>query len=174
MVTSKKMEEVGVDQTSVTMPTPNVQLLRKPRETIHIPFFDITLQLENTVGRNHIITFQQPDLDTLKPCTYVNDNVIDFWLLWVSRNDAHITSKVQIFTSHFYTKLTEEGVEYVARWHENRKLDILNKKILMLPINLQSHWSLCVVINVGNLSNYLAGMQLELHTEFPFMMLLDS
>jgi Ulp1 family protease len=74
----------------------------------------------------------------------------------------------------FNTKLIEEGIEYVARWNENWKLDIFIKKIIMLPINMQSHWSLHVIINVYNLSNYVLGMKVELHPEISFMMLLDS
>jgi hypothetical protein len=44
----------------------------------------------------------------------------------------------------------------------------------MLPINLSSHWSLCVVVNAHYLHNYFTGsMKKELDEEVPFMMLLD-
>jgi hypothetical protein len=81
LVTSNKMEEVEVDQTSVTMPTPNMELL-SPGKLFTFPFLSgdnvelcakglslcdyqshitneeqITLQLENNVGRSNILTF---------------------------------------------------------------------------------------------------------------------
>jgi Ulp1 family protease len=71
--------------------------------------------------------------------------------------------------------MIEEGVECVLKWNENRKLDIFSKKTIMLPINLKSHWSSFVVVNMHNLPTFLLGsMELELDIELPVMMLFDS
>jgi hypothetical protein len=48
----------------------------------------ITHQLDKSVGRNHLQTITQFDRDSLKEATYVNDVIIDFWLLLLSRNSS--------------------------------------------------------------------------------------
>jgi hypothetical protein len=135
----------------------------------------ISLQLDHITGNYGVISFNPLDRETLQPGNYVNDDVIDFWLLWITRTEPQNTKVIKTFTTHFYTKLVEEGVECVTKWNDNRKVDIFSKKLLMLPINLSSHWSLLVVVNVHNLPAYYLGkMNYGLTTEIPFMMLLDS
>jgi hypothetical protein len=41
----------------------------------------ITNQLDKSVGRNHLQSITQFDCDSLKEATYVNDVIVDFWLL---------------------------------------------------------------------------------------------
>lgn len=48
------------------------------------------------------------------------------------------------------------------------------KKIVLFPINLQPHWSLCVFVNVLNLNQYVRVMTDAENSEIPFFMLLDS
>jgi Ulp1 family protease len=120
----------------------------------------ISLELDHICRNDTVVLFNTLDRGTLKPGTYVNDNVIDFWLLWVTRTEPQNTSNVKTFTSHFYIKMVKEGVEYVLKWNENRKLDIFTKKNILLPINLSSHWPLFVVVNMHNLPTYFSGMML--------------
>ncbi len=95
----------------------------------------ISLQLESSVGRNHSMEFTQTDFDTLNPGCFVNDVVIGFWLLWISRNEFPKSSDVFIFCTFFYTKLLEDGgEELVSRWCRNKKVDIFSKKIVLFPV----------------------------------------
>jgi hypothetical protein len=58
----------------------------------------ITLQLDHINGKNSIVTFSKLDRVTLKPGIYINSNVVDFWLLWVTKNEPHNTNNMQTFT----------------------------------------------------------------------------
>jgi Ulp1 family protease len=54
-----------------------------------------------------------------------------------------------MFTTHFYTKLSTEGVEAVLDWTTNRDIDIFSKKMVFVPIHKDHQCSLAVVINAG-------------------------
>ncbi len=138
----------------------------------------ITLQLARTSGRSNIVTFNREDRETLAPATYVNDNVVDFWMLWVTRNEHPDTSEVKPFTSHFYSTLIGDGIDkgllQVSQWLKKKNIDIFSYKLLLLPINLNLHWSLCVIVNLHKFRDHVKLDQVQLNSEIPFMMLLDS
>ncbi len=117
----------------------------------------ITMQLQKTVGRNHIVTLTKDDRLTLKPSRYVNDNVIDFWMVWLTRNVSDADSSIIIFTSHFYSTLTNDtlGVEHVSGWMNYKSIDIFSKNMLLFPICLDNHWSLIACIYPGRVNNYV-------------------
>jgi hypothetical protein len=56
---------------------------------------------------------------------------------------------------------------------KNHHIDLWSKKFVVFPINLQSHWSLCVAVNVNNFSDYIARGAYKLDTEITFVMLLE-
>jgi Ulp1 family protease len=72
---------------------------------------------------------------------------------------------VYIFTTHFYTKLKCEGYDSVPHW-------AANKKMILIPINYQNHWSLCAVINEGYID--YGGFSISLSGVTPVLLLLDS
>ena len=111
----------------------------------------ITMQLEKTVGRTDLITMTDFDRQTLNPGVYVNDNVIDFWMMWLTRNVSDQGSAILIFTSHFYSCLISNnfGLQHVSQWIQNRRVDLFSKQIIMFPINLDQHWSLMVACYPG-------------------------
>ncbi len=79
-------------------------------------------------------------------------------MLQVTRNEPYDTTNVQTFSSRFYTKLIEnqldKGVNHVSSWVENRKIDIFGTKFVLLHINLETHWSLCVIVNLNKRQSY--------------------
>jgi Ulp1 family protease len=79
---------------------------------------------------------------------------------------------VHIFSTHFYTKLLSEGNEPVAHWTKNRGINVLDKKLVLIPIKKQSHWSLCTVINAGYID--YGGVSIALSGITPVLVLLDS
>jgi Ulp1 family protease len=113
------------------------------------------MQLQKTVGRNQIVTLTKDDFLTLKPSSYVNDNVIDFWMVWLTRNVLDADSSIIIFTSHFYSSLINDklGVEHVSGWMNFKSIDIFSKNILLFPICLDNHWSLIASLHPGRVSN---------------------
>ncbi len=111
----------------------------------------ITMQLEKSVGRNSIVTILQLDRSSLNPATYINDNVIDFWMLWLTQHISTEVCPILFFTSHFYSSLLNEklGLQHVSGWMQGRKLDIFSKDVLVFPINGENHWSLMVLYYPG-------------------------
>lgn len=65
------------------------------------------------------------------------------------RKEDRETSPIQVFTSHFYTTLSEEGPTAVESWTAKKNIDIFSKNFVFIPINKHLHWSLCVVVNPG-------------------------
>jgi Ulp1 family protease len=110
------------------------------------------------------------DLDRLNPGQWLNDNLIEFWFLWLIRNENLDTTDVMMTSTYFYTTLIEKGVHAVDRWFVDD--DVFNKKYIMVPINSDNHWSLAVIINPGKISVELDDTE-ELE-EFPCIVMLDS
>ena len=90
---------------------------------------------------------------TLDDGTWLNDEVINFWMNWIRRNDTN--HHVHIVKSNVCTDFTcghEAGATRAVQcfgkgrvlakgpWHE---------RIICIPICLNGHWSLCCVINPG-------------------------
>jgi Ulp1 family protease len=123
-------------------------------------------------GRNQMVSITEHDMKTLEPGKFLNDTIIDFWMCWLMRKELPKESAVHIFSTHFYTKLLNEGYESVAHWTKNRGINVLEKKLVLIPINKQSHWSLCAVINAGYID--YGGVSITLNGVTPVILLLDS
>lgn len=92
----------------------------------------------------------------LQSSTWLNDEIINFYMLMLNERDSRITASTQpprrtshFFNSFFVTKLLEttNGQYYypnVKRW--TKKINILEKEKLYFPINIgNAHWTLLVV-----------------------------
>ncbi|GKY91404.1 hypothetical protein MPSEU_000112700 [Mayamaea pseudoterrestris] len=125
------------------------------------------------------VTLLAEDFLLLEPGEWLNDNVIDFVLRWISRNNDGKDS--HFFSTHFYTKLADHGVDAVASWtsRKNRELNIFEKKMIFIPINKALHWSLCVIVNPGRIKDFIdlqeAGATLsEESSDLPCILFFDS
>lgn len=102
------------------------------------------------------------DLKCLKPGEYLNDNIIDFYLQYVMLNSVcpEIRAKTHIFTTFFFTKLTEakkdspsmkdkstKVYDRVKKWL--KRVDIFSKDYLVIPVNRSHHWFLIIVCNAN-------------------------
>lgn len=85
------------------------------------------------------------DLLTLSDRSWLNDNVIDFYLSLVTdQNDL-----VYCWTTHFYTTLKKNGYKGVARWAKRRKINVMEMNKIVVPINsMNTHWAVAVVDNI--------------------------
>ena len=87
----------------------------------------------------------------------------------ITRYEDRHCSNIKIFSTQFYTKLENEGLESVEKWTRNKNVDVFKKKFLFIPINKTNHWLLVVIVNPGHLpSSYSKGVG------EPFVILLDS
>lgn len=85
------------------------------------------------------------DMQTLCDGQWLNDNIIDFYLnLLTSKNPDSIFC----WTTHFFTTLQTKGYSGVARWSKRKKLNVAEKELIIVPINIMgTHWALAVVNN---------------------------
>jgi hypothetical protein len=136
----------------------------------------LRLQQVASNGRNNRVTMYKCDRETLWHGSYINDNVIDFWMCWITRKKSKSKSCVHIFTTHFYTTLLNEGIASVSRWTTRKGLDIFTKKILFIAVNLNLHWSLMAVFNAGMINADLVEDELgdPYDLEVPALIHLDS
>uniref|UniRef100_A0AAY4EGS6 Ubiquitin-like protease family profile domain-containing protein n=1 Tax=Denticeps clupeoides TaxID=299321 RepID=A0AAY4EGS6_9TELE len=94
--------------------------------------------------KRHVLTMD--DLSTLYGQNWLNDQVMNMYGDLVM--DA-APERVHFFNSFFYDKLRTKGYDGVKRWTKN--VDIFQKKVLLIPIHLEVHWSL-VCVNVSQRS----------------------
>jgi hypothetical protein len=123
--------------------------------------------------RAHAVTIRVQDYGRLEPLTWLNDSLVDFYMLWISRGMENVQdSDVHFFTSHFFSTLSRNGPEAVTSWTAKKKIDIFKKKLIFIPINKTMHWSLCIVVNPGEIEGYAVGTQPN--QKMPCLIFLDS
>jgi len=133
----------------------------------------IKLQQEASNVRKKKVEITQYDVKSLMPGTFVNDNIVDFWMCWITRKEIATESSVHIFTAHFYVTLRDKGYDAVATWTVNKGINIFKKKMILIPVNQDKHWSLCAIINAGYID--YGGVQLYADAfQVPVLVHLDS
>ncbi|KAF9046438.1 hypothetical protein BJ165DRAFT_1163354 [Panaeolus papilionaceus] len=92
------------------------------------------------------------DLARLRPGEFLNDTLIEvglkLWLKDVEEQDPELASQIHIFNSFFYKKFNQQkkgqqGYDNVKKW--TSKLDIFQKKYIIVPINENMHWYLAII-----------------------------
>lgn len=86
----------------------------------------------------HSLTLE--DLSTLDEQNWVNDQVINMYGELIMEATQH---KIHFFNSFFHRQLVAKGYEGVKRW--TKKVDLFSKRLLLIPIHLEIHWSLITV-----------------------------
>ncbi len=76
--------------------------------------FLLQLQEQKCHRRSVQVVISKTDWEHLHPGRGLNDNLVDFWMQWIARKDLQPDSSLHMFTTHFYTKLSTEGVEAVV------------------------------------------------------------
>ncbi len=118
-------------------------------------------------GASDVIEILGSDHLRLREGEFLNDNLIDFYLKFTLREDPVIrervmmngggtSSEVHVFTSHFFSKLSEvplrtdkwEAVHApVSRW--SKSFNIWETQFLFIPVAEHLHWSLAVICNLN-------------------------
>ncbi|KAG2730784.1 hypothetical protein G9P44_005933 [Scheffersomyces stipitis] len=106
----------------------------------------------DTFATNYQIELYFHDLKTLRDGKWLNDNIIDYYLNLIMESQ---NQKVFGWTTHFYTTLETKGYSGVARWAKRKKINLFEKKKILVPINiLNTHWALAVIDNVDKSIRY--------------------
>ncbi|KAK7154980.1 hypothetical protein R3I93_009816 [Phoxinus phoxinus] len=87
----------------------------------------------------------QRDLATLQEASWLNDEVINFYMnLVMSRSEQEVGGrKVYSFSTFLFPKLHGGGHASVRRW--TKAVDLFLYDIILVPLHLGVHWSLAVV-----------------------------
>ena len=108
------------------------------------------------------VTVTLEDYKTLQIGTFLNDTIIDFYLKHLQYTKLSSTDKdrVHIFTTFWFSRLTskpspiEARKEPLQRRHDKvkrwtRKVNIFEKDFVVVPINENYHWYLCIICYPG-------------------------
>lgn len=102
------------------------------------------------------IDMTRAKLVCLKPSTWLNDEVINFYMSMLQERDLALTEKAggennrkssHYFSSFFIDRLTADrqyNFNNIKRW--TKKFDVFSKDKIFMPVNLsQTHWTMIVV-----------------------------
>lgn len=124
------------------------------------------------------IHITKKDMECLKPATFVNDNIINFYLKYMYRcmlNDNH-RQRVHIFDSFFCEALDQMDEARVVRWL--RRVDIFEKDYLMMPAMIDEHWFLIIIRNpsaiLTSINNTGSSNSYRSHRSGPGVLIMDS
>jgi len=131
----------------------------------------LKLQMETAHPRHTAIEISKDDHKHLHPKGCLNDNLIDFWIQWITRMEFQPGSSIHVFSTHFYTKLDDKGVNSVLSWTANRGIYVFSKKFIFVSIHWNQHWSLMVVVSAGLID---LCDELNVKSEIPIMLHLDG
>ena len=111
--------------------------------------------LEYGEGRQRAVVHFN-DLIRLDEEEYLNDSLIDFYMIYLFKKLNVPADKVYFFNTYFFTRLTEnsgrKSIDYkaVERW--TSKVDIFTYDYIVVPINdSQTHWYLAIICNLSKM-----------------------
>lgn len=137
-------EEAKAIQESIEQAAKNKPYIDPSKVRLHYPF-------DEARGLQAV----QADIERLDDREFLNDTIIEIGLKYLLKEikdrDPELHSQIYVFSSFFY-KLISEGkrdrktaYEAVKRW--TTKVDIFEKKYLVVPINEKMHWYLAILLN---------------------------
>ncbi|XP_073266540.1 probable ubiquitin-like-specific protease 2A isoform X5 [Populus alba] len=111
-------------------------------------------------GDPDAVSISKRDVELLHPETFINDTIIDFYILYLKSKlkpgDKH---RFHFFNSFFFRKLADLdkgpsnacggrlAFQRVHKW--TRKMNLFEKDYIFIPINYSLHWSLIVICHPG-------------------------
>ncbi|OCK82183.1 cysteine proteinase [Lepidopterella palustris CBS 459.81] len=111
------------------------------------------------VGRRRA-TVEFDDIPRLDDGEFLNDNLIDFYMIWAYNKANLPPHKVYFFNTYFFTSLSktprgERGINYAAVQRWTAKEDIFNYDYVVVPINEDAHWYVAIICNLTNINRVL-------------------
>ncbi|KAL9340195.1 hypothetical protein Peur_066414 [Populus x canadensis] len=111
-------------------------------------------------GDPDAVSISKRDVELLRPETFINDTIVDFYILYLKSKlkpgDKH---RFHFFNSFFFRKLADLdkgpsnacggrlAFQRVHKW--TRKMNLFEKDYIFIPINYSLHWSLIVICHPG-------------------------
>ncbi|XP_055816090.1 probable ubiquitin-like-specific protease 2A isoform X2 [Solanum dulcamara] len=135
-------------------------------------------------GDPDAVSISKRDVDLLKPKTFVNDTIIDFYIMYLkNKMNPEEKDRFHFFNSFFFRKLADldrdpsrpcEGRAAflrVRRWAT--KVDLFGKDFIFIPVNFSLHWSLIVICHPGEVVTFREE-EMEKSSRVPCILHMDS
>ena len=91
------------------------------------------------------------DMLTLGPKSWLNDEVIMFYLQLLRKHAITTYNSVKIFPPFFWDKLSQNQFDYdaVKKWTKRDTIPVLHNRLVLVPLNATGHhWTLAALKNV--------------------------
>ncbi|CAF0797541.1 unnamed protein product [Didymodactylos carnosus] len=142
-----KIEQNFIPSATLSISQPNWkqrQILALSEEQTRIAQNALFGSDSENLGKIFDQTITRRDLKTLKGLTWLNDEVINYYLGMIcGESGVNCYPRVHYFSTFFYEKLSKEGAEKMTRW--TRKVNIFAYDIILIPIHLTNHWALATI-----------------------------
>lgn len=90
------------------------------------------------------LDIKRVDLLTLTDKSWVNDNIINFYLnLIMTRGESSLLPKTYVMNTFFYPKLLKDGFMSIRRW--TKGVDIFAYDLIFIPIHSENHWTITII-----------------------------
>ncbi|KAL2520727.1 putative ubiquitin-like-specific protease 2B [Forsythia ovata] len=116
-------------------------------------------------GDPDAVSISKRDVDLLRPDTFVNDTIIDFYIKYLkNKQKPEERFRFHFFNSFFFRKMAnmdkdpssafdgKAAFQRVRKW--TRKVNLLERDFIFIPINYNYHWSLIVICYFGEVAKY--------------------
>ncbi|KAF4628861.1 hypothetical protein G7Y89_g9289 [Cudoniella acicularis] len=103
---------------------------------------------------------EKPDIARLNEGEFLNDNLVDFYLLWLAHHleqkQPEVAKRIYFHNSFFYTSLVKtprgkKGINYEAVQRWTAKVDLFEKDYIVVPVCENLHWYLAIICNAPRL-----------------------
>lgn len=94
------------------------------------------------------IDFTAKDLRTLQPRTWLNDEVINFYMQLIMERALARPGQlptVHIFSTFFYPKLRSRGYDAVRSSTRRASPPVISRDLVLFPIHLGMHWCMAAI-----------------------------
>ncbi|VFQ79846.1 unnamed protein product [Cuscuta campestris] len=135
-------------------------------------------------GDSDAVSISKRDFDLLQPDTFVNDTIIDFYIMYLKNKiQPEKRHRYHFFNSFFFRKLADLDKDpsnafdgkaaflRVRKW--TRKVNLFEKDFVFIPVNYNLHWSLIVICHPGEVAN-LEADNLRKLSRVPCILHMDS
>ncbi|CAF1442611.1 unnamed protein product [Rotaria sp. Silwood1] len=88
------------------------------------------------------------DIRTLRGLTWLNDEVVNFYLALVARESGTSGNlHVYAFSTFFYSKLSKDGPTHTSwdRWMRRGNVAFFDYDLILIPIHQGNHWTLTTI-----------------------------
>ncbi|XP_073046431.1 probable ubiquitin-like-specific protease 2B isoform X3 [Primulina eburnea] len=150
--------DIGIEKCS-TLPNWEAVFRRSYFPNFDEPFYEVIYPK----GDPDVVSISKRDIDLLQPNTFVNDTIIDFYIKYLkNRQNGAERVAFHFFNSFFFRKLADmdkdpssafdgnAAFQRVRKW--TRKVNLLEKDFIFIPVNYNYHWSLIVICYFGEVA----------------------